>query len=230
MKKKILITLSIILILCIGGFGFYVNDYYHAQTDALEILKHQEVKQVNSNLITLSPQKTSDVGIIFYPGAKVENTAYLPLLEQLERKGYNCYLVNMPFKMAIFNKNAANKIIDKYSNIKHWYLCGHSMGGAMASSYVSKNKDKVDGLILLGSYIYGDVSAQDTLTIYGSLNTSVKKKIDYKKNIVVIQGGNHANFGNYGYQKGDAKATISRKSQQNQTIKTIDQFIKKRLN
>ena len=59
------------------------------------------------------------------------------------------------------------------------------MGGAMASSYVSKNKDKVDGLILLGSYIYGDVSAQDTLTIYGSLNTSVKKKIDYKKNIVV---------------------------------------------
>ena len=212
MKKKILITLSIILILCVGGFGFYVNDYYHAQGDALEILNHQEVKQVNSNLITLAPQKTSDVGIIFYPGAKVENTAYLPLLEQLEKKGYNCYLVNMPFKMAIFNKNAANKIIDKYSNIKHWYLCGHSMGGAMASSYVSKNKDKVDGLILLGSYIYGDVSAQD------------------KKNIVVIQGGNHANFGNYGHQKEDAKATISRKSQQNQTIKAIDQFIKKRLN
>ena len=170
------------------------------------------------------------MGIIFYPGAKVENTAYLPLLEQLEKKGYNCYLVNMPFKMAIFNKNAANKIIENYPNIKHWYLCGHSMGGAMASSYVSKNKDKVDGLILLGSYIYGDVSAQDTLTIYGSLNTSIKKKIDYKKNIVVIQGGNHANFGNYGHQKGDAKATISRKSQQNQTIKAIDQFIKKRLN
>lgn len=100
MKKKILITLSIILILCVGGFGFYVNDYYHAQGDALEILNHQEVKQVNSNLITLTPQKISDVGIIFYPGAKVENTAYLPLLEQLEKKGYNCYLVNMPFKMA----------------------------------------------------------------------------------------------------------------------------------
>ena len=148
MKKKILITLSIILILCVGGFGFYVNDYYHAQGDALEILNHQEVKQVNSNLITLTPQKTSDVGIIFYPGAKVENTAYLPLLEQLEKKGYNCYLVNMPFKMAIFNKNAANKIIENYPNIKHWYLCGHSMGGAMASSYVSKNKDKVDGVIL----------------------------------------------------------------------------------
>ena len=111
MKKKILITLSIILILCIGGFGFYVNDYYHAQTDALEILKHQEVKQVNSNLITLSPQKISDVGIIFYPGAKVENTAYLPLLEQLEKKGYNCYLVNMPYKMAILIKMQPIKLL-----------------------------------------------------------------------------------------------------------------------
>ena len=55
--------------------------------------------------------------------------------------------------MAIFNKNATNKIINQYPNIKHWYICGHSMGGAMASSYVSKNKDKVDGLILL-VYIY----------------------------------------------------------------------------
>ena len=30
--------------------------------------------------------------------------------------------------MAIFNKNAANKIINQYPNIKHWYICGHSMG------------------------------------------------------------------------------------------------------
>ena len=93
-----------------------------------------------------------------------------------------------------------------------------------------KNKDKVVGLILLGSYIYGDVLDKDALTIYGSLNISVKKKIDYKRNIVVIKGGNHANFGNYGHQKGDAKATISRKEQQNQTVKAINNFIEKRLN
>lgn len=129
MKKKILITLSIILILCVGGFGIYVNDYYHAQNDALEILNHKNVEKVNSNLITLTPEKKSDVGIIFYPGAKVENTAYLPLLKHLTSNGYNCYLLKMPFNMAIFNKNAANKIIEQYPNIKHWYICGHSMGG-----------------------------------------------------------------------------------------------------
>ena len=46
MKKKILMTLSIILILCVGCFGIYVNDYYHAQDDALEILNHKNVKKV----------------------------------------------------------------------------------------------------------------------------------------------------------------------------------------
>ena len=63
------------------------------------------------------------MGIIFYPGAKVENTAYLPLLEQLERKGYSCYLVISLLRWL----NAANKIMDKYPNIKHWHICGHSM-------------------------------------------------------------------------------------------------------
>lgn len=230
MKKKILIILSIILVLCVSGFTLYVNDYYSAQSDATVLLKQPQVKQVSSDLTTITPHQTSDVGIIFYPGAKVESSAYLPLLNKIEEKGYNCFLVNMPFKMAIFNKNAADKVINQYKNIKHWYICGHSMGGAMASSYVADNKDKVDGLILLGSYIYGNVSDDDTLTIYGSLNTSVEKKIDYKKNIVVIEGGNHAYFGNYGEQKGDAKATISRENQQEQTVKAIDSFIQERLN
>lgn len=45
MKKKILMTLSIILILCMGGFGIYVNDYSHAQNDALEILNHKMWKK-----------------------------------------------------------------------------------------------------------------------------------------------------------------------------------------
>lgn len=187
MKKKILMTLSIILILCMGGFGIYVNDYYHAQNDALEILNHKNVEKVNSNLITLTPEKKSDVGIIFYPGAKVENTAYLPLLKHLTNKGYNCYLLKMPFNMAIFNKNAANKIINQYPNIKHWYICGHSMGGAMASSYVSKNKDNVDGLILLGSYIYGDVLDKDALTIQVLKRKLIIKEISLSSKVEIMQ-------------------------------------------
>lgn len=63
------------------------------------------------------------------------------------------------------------------------------MGGAMASQFASSHPDQVDGLILLGAYLYGDYPPEDTLTIYGSLNQSVEDKIDYTENIVEIEGG-----------------------------------------
>ncbi|MEI6101951.1 MAG: alpha/beta hydrolase, partial [Eubacteriales bacterium] len=52
-----------------------------------------------------------------------------------------------------------------------------------------------------------------------------RTQITYTQNIVVLQGGNHAQFGNYGLQQGDGTATISRESQQNQTADAIAGFI-----
>lgn len=95
----------------------------------------------------------------------------------------------------------------------------------MASQYAANHSDQVDGLILLGSYIYGDYPDEDTLTIYGSLNQSVEDHIHYTENIVEIEGGNHAQFGNYGPQKGDLPATISAEEQQAQTVDAIQDFI-----
>ena len=129
--------------------------------------------------------------------------------------------------MAIFDANAAAKIIDQFPDIKNWYIGGHSMGGAMASSYASKHQDRVKGLILLGAYIYGNYPAENTLTVYGTFNTSVADKINYTENIVVIEGGNHAQFGNYGKQKGDPDATISREEQQSIAVAAIKEFLKK---
>ena len=73
MKKKILITLSIILILCVGGFGFYVNDYYHAQGDALEILKKKKkgkyvVIQMDPSYVPEVIEQKDVFGITFEQG------------------------------------------------------------------------------------------------------------------------------------------------------------------
>jgi hypothetical protein len=78
---------------------------------------------------------------------------------------------------------------------------------------------------LLGAYIYGDYPEENALTIYGSFNTSVAEKINYMENIVVIEGGNHAQFGNYGKQKGDPDATISREEQQDKAVEAIKEFL-----
>lgn len=115
--------------------------------------------------------------------------------------------------------------MNQFSDIRKCYVGGHSMGGAMASNYASKNQDKVEGLILLASYIYGDYSEENTLTVYGTLNTTVSDKIGYVENVVAIEGGNHAQFGNYGKQKWDADATISREEQQDMAIEAISNFL-----
>ena len=87
---------------------------------------------------------------------------------------------------------------------------------------------KVEGLILLGAYIYGDYPEENTLTVYGSLNQSVEDHLDYTRNIVEIEGGNHAQFGNYGPQKGDPPAAISAQEQQAQTVDAIEAFLDQR--
>ena len=101
------------------------------------------------------------------------------------------------------------------------------MGGAMASNYASNHKGEVTGLILMGAYIYGDYPDKNALTVYGTFNASVAEKINYTENIVVIEGGNHAQFGNYGKQKGDPDATISSEEQQKITVEAIRDFLAK---
>ena len=49
----------------------------------------------------------------------------------------------------------------------------------------------------------------------------MEDKIGYTENVVEIEGGNHAQFGNYGPQKGDLPATISAEEQQAQAVDAI---------
>ena len=229
-KKWFLVLSAVLLLLAIfaGVFFWYVSDYYRAEDVALEVLAQSDGISTQENLTVLSPSYQSDTAIIFYPGAKVEAEAYLPLLNQIRQTGVTCILVDMPFHMAIFDSDAAEDVMAQFPQIEHWYLAGHSMGGAMASKFAAEHPDEVDGLILMGAYIYGDYPDEDTLTIYGSFNQSVENNIDYTENIVEIEGGNHAQFGNYGMQKGDPPAEISAEEQQKQTVEAIEAFLAER--
>lgn len=219
------ISIVSFLIISIGGFLVWANNDYHADNKAIIAIQSEKSLKVVDNLTIISPNDGNHIGIIFYPGAKVEAISYLPLLEKLKAQGFTCVLVKMPFNMAIFDANAADRVFDKLPKIKNWYIAGHSLGGAMASNYASKNPGRIKGLILLGAYIYGDYPPEKSLTIYGTFNSNLEKNINYTQNIVKIQGGNHAQFGNYGKQKGDPNATISSEEQQNIAVKAICDFV-----
>ena len=95
----------------------------------------------------------------------------------------------------------------------------------MASAYASKHADRIKGLLLLGAYLYGSYPSAKTLTVYGTFNSDLEKNITYTDNIVKIEGGNHAQFGNYGRQKGDPDATISAEQQQEITAEAFAEFL-----
>ena len=168
--------------------------------------------------------------MIFYPGAKVEYTAYVPLFFELAEQGVDCFLVEMPCNLAILGQNKAAGILKDY-DYNQWYMAGHSLGGAMAASFSSEHLDEVDGLILLAAYPTKSLVKEDftVVSVYGSEDRVVNmEKLeagreympeDYTE--ICIDGGNHAWFGNYGKQDGDGAATISREEQQAQTVKAI---------
>lgn len=227
--KRILLTAAAVLAVCVAGFLIYASDYYRADGVAAAVMQTDTTMEKSGNLTILKPTVPTDTGLIFYPGAKVEETAYLPILEKIRQEcGITCVLVKMPLHMAIFDPDAADEAMRQLPEIKHWYVGGHSMGGAMAGDYASKHAQKVQGLILMGAYIYGSYPPAKSLTIYGTLNADLEKHIDYTENIVKIKGGNHAQFGNYGRQRGDRKATISRESQQKQAVDAVAAFLAKK--
>lgn len=103
-----------------------MSDYYRAEDVAWEAMEQNTGISVQDNLTILSPSYPTDTAIIFYPGAKVETEAYLPVLDQIRKTGVTCILVHMPFHMAIFDANAALEIMPQFPDIQ----AGHSMGGA----------------------------------------------------------------------------------------------------
>lgn len=232
--KKLIITLSIILIIFLSmgiALGVYVNDYYHSSDDVDVILNQSDVNIVDNKYIVFMPKEVK-AGLIFYPGGKVEYDAYAPLLDELKDEGILCILVKMPFNLAVFGMNKANKVYEEYMKYTdNWYLAGHSLGGAMAASYLANNHEKYDGLFLLGAYSTSNLcdTNLDVSLIYGSLDLVMNKEkyessksnlpLDY--NEYIIKGGCHAYFGSYGNQANDGSPTITRAEQIDITCQII---------
>jgi ribosome recycling factor len=140
-------------------------------------------------------------------------------------------------KVAVRNiRRDANDDLKKNPDIEEWYIGGHSLGGAMASNYASENSEKLKGIFFLGAYPYADLSSTKLtmLSIVGSNDKVVnRKKLDSTRTNApkgaiykTLEGGNHANYGDYGKQSGDGRASISRDEQIEQTVEWIMEYCK----
>lgn len=235
MKKKRRLKNSIFIVLAIFtaaviGCGVYVGDYYRIGKSAVQALETDEIvvtEKIADDIYAFVPENPVS-GLIFYPGGKVEYTAYAPLMESYAKRGVLCVLVKMPFNLAVLDVDAADGIQEQFPEIENWYIGGHSLGGSMAANYVSEHVNEFDGLLLLASYATADLSQSglNIISVYGSEDKvlNLEKYEEYHENLptdakeMVIKGGCHALFGDYGAQEGDGEPTITAEEQINATI------------
>ena len=239
MKKSvnlILVGILVITVLLGAGTGIYLSDYYHADADAHAALASSDgyTVTVTQDMAVFSPA-LPEAGLIFYPGGKVEYTAYAPLMAELAKHNMLCIIHKMPGNLAVLNSDAAHGIAQQYPLVDCWYIGGHSLGGSMAAAYIADHQEDFSGLVLLASYSTSDFAESDlrVLSLVGTEDGVLNRKSyeKYRDNLpentteIYIEGGNHAFFGSYGAQDGDGKAILSPQEQTELTAKYILEFI-----
>lgn len=237
-RRVLIISLSVFLALAIitAACVIYLESYYRADNEAIATFMPDGCEwrvEENGNIVFEPSSATR--GFIFYPGGKVDHNAYIPLMQACAENGVLCVIVEMPFRLAILDMNAAEGIPEQFPEIIEWYIGGHPLGGAMAASYVAEHTDRYAGLVLLGAYSMADLSDTDldVLSIYGSEDRVMNREkyeqclvnLPDKATEIVIAGGCHAYFGAYGLQEGDGTPSITLDEQINKTADAIIDMI-----
>lgn len=181
-------------------------------------------------------------GIIFYPGGLVEPEAYVSMLAPLAADGIPVAILRVPGDLAVFAPNRATRVIeaDFGATARTWVVAGHSLGGAMAARFVARTAEdypSVRALVLLAAYPAENDSLAErdfpVLSIWASedglATAEDRRKTAHRlpddARVVVIEGGNHAGFGEYGPQDDDGEATIAREAQHERVREEIRGFL-----
>ncbi|WNS46624.1 alpha/beta hydrolase [Paenibacillus sp. MMS20-IR301] len=230
---------GIVLILMIAGVFIwrYLTPYQPAERAESALVSAGGVSvEQNDNWISFEPAVTLGTAVIFYPGALVEAEAYAPLAKKIAAAGHPFYIARMPLNLAVIKGDAAEEIIRVHPS-QSFVLGGHSLGGVMASRFAAEHADQLEGVFFLASYPDEKGSLKDTtLSVLSVLGTEdeVVDQDSYNKGrayipgntvYVSIPGGNHAQYGSYGPQKGDGTATISEEEQQSRTARAMLDWI-----
>ena len=236
-KRLFLLGIPLLIALLLGIGLLYLCTYYPADMPAIDAFKSERtVTETTLENGDLFFDAGADTGLIFYPGGKVDETAYVPLMRAIAAGGVSCVLCREPFHLAVFDMHAADGVRAALPNVSHWYVGGHSLGGAVASIELDAHPDAYDGLLLLAAFPDRDLSETDArvLSVIGSEDGVLDRgayeaKRDQLPNDVtelVIDGGCHAGFGMYGAQKGDGTPTISSAEQIQITADAVLQWIR----
>jgi hypothetical protein len=235
LAKKILWAFLALILLASAGFVLWAETPPGPMPEAAAALEPDARVDVTLKpWLVFEPRFTTpSSGLIFYPGGRVDPASYAALARSLAEEGVLAVIVPMPLNLAVFAPGKAEQVVEAYPEIQNWVIAGHSLGGAMAANYIAGRPDSVQGLALLAAYpaasdslagqnipVISIFASQDGLTTAEKIDAS-RALLPATTRYISIDGGNHAQFGDYGPQTGDLPATISRQKQQEQVIESL---------
>lgn len=226
-------VLAVVLGFALAGVGVWVLRLPAAEPDALAAVLDDPALEVTrtDDLVTLAPAAgESDTTVVFYPGASVPPEAYLATWAEVVRDdAVTVRIPRMPLRLAVLDRDAADGVraaaVRDGEDTEHWWIGGHSLGGAMAAAHLADEapdepQGEWDGLVLWAAYPSGDALAdrddvaalsvsgtRDGLTTAEDVEASAAN-LPSGTDFVVLDGLTHAQFGAYGGQRGDGTATV----------------------
>ena len=232
--------LLVVVALALVAFALWANTPLSPSGEALAALTSDAgVIVMEGPWITFLPGAVqSSTGLVLYPGGRVDPRAYAPPARALAERGFAVVIVPMPLNLAVLAPGRAEAVIAAYPDIETWAIGGHSLGGAMAANFVSRRQGMVDGLVLWAAYPASgdDLSARDDLVVLSVYATrdglmTEEERIESVSRLpaeacwAAIEGGNHAQFGAYGAQRGDNPAELTAVAQWAQIVEATAAFL-----
>jgi hypothetical protein len=229
-RRTVGIALLTVVAIVVVAFAWYVQPQPVLPEATASLASTPEVTftEAEDGLEWSPAGGTPTTGLIVYPGGKVPPEAYGPAAQAIAAEGYLAVVTPMPFNLAVFDIDAADRVRAAHPEIDTWAMAGHSLGGSMAAQHIANRPDAYGGLALWASYAATDLSGQDLAarSIYGSLDAGAARMSGPEARAVLppdavfveIPGGNHEQMGWYTGQPNDPPATISREDQQAQVV------------
>ena len=189
-----------------------------------------------------TPQRSApgqSVALVFFPGALVDPVAYAPLARAAAMAGFPVFIVELPRRGAFGGAEdpevwaRLRRVRQEADAAARWVVAGHSRGGVVASQVAAARPAGLAGLILIGTSHPRDVdlSALDVpaTKIVGTRDGLASRaevegnrhKLPPSTRWIWVEGGNHSQFGWYGFQPGDRRAAIAGPAQRALMIRTV---------
>jgi hypothetical protein len=220
-KTKIIVVAAtaIPLVLFIGFVVYYSLPMKAEQKELTAARNMTTVRYTDSaSAIILAPLATAKKGILLYPGARVEPSAYSYKMAHVAQSGVVVIIAKSPLHLAPLDWRSPSYYTNMVPMVKDWYVAGHSVGGVRACQ-VAGEGNQFKGLILLASYCANNISGsgmpvlsiggdQDKLSTPDDINKN-KQLLPTTAQYEMIAGLNHAGFGDYGRQDSDGDITLT---------------------